>query len=270
MFNSVHNKRTTLAESYKTKSEEARKSARRIGNNTFRHVETIDGETFDVVRLHWTDVVKVSKRDGRMILNTGGFRTATTKGRINDHSQRVFYVYSERGAWFVQERKRWNETEKTWEEIQDPFAAGRCVPFFDGITVPDCFDAPEAETRGRKKEAREIARKISALVAPLKTAAAPLPEIGDCLFCQINAGGDGANGKNVGTDCLASHVAERYLHGALCVAAFRWAGWTETRMHYAFHPPGGAFAYWNAAATVRRYLRAHVHALPVLEDGGAE
>lgn len=52
---------------------------------------------------HNTDVVRVSK-DGTVTLNSGGYRTATTKLAMNQVSNQYgygFQVYQDKGAWFV-------------------------------------------------------------------------------------------------------------------------------------------------------------------------
>lgn len=52
---------------------------------------------------HNTDVVRVSK-DGKVTLNSGGYRTATTKLAINQVSNQYGYgfnVYQANGQWYV-------------------------------------------------------------------------------------------------------------------------------------------------------------------------
>lgn len=52
---------------------------------------------------HSTEVVKVAM-DGTVTLNTGGWRTATTKARMNQAANEFglsFSVYQEKGDWFV-------------------------------------------------------------------------------------------------------------------------------------------------------------------------
>jgi hypothetical protein len=55
------------------------KEGRKIGNNTtlIRH----DNDTISA-RLHYTDIVTYH-RDGRIIVNTGGYNTNTTRHRLN-------------------------------------------------------------------------------------------------------------------------------------------------------------------------------------------
>jgi len=77
----------------------------RIGKaNTYKH---IDGYGYTAIKYHDTDVVRYKRDMGReeVILNSGDWRTVTTKNRMNQASNefdlgyRVFQLDSE---WFVQ------------------------------------------------------------------------------------------------------------------------------------------------------------------------
>jgi hypothetical protein len=59
------------------------KSAVRLGNNTYlEQIISSQGQLAITVRLHNTNIV-IFHHDGRVTLHTGGYRTVTTKGRIN-------------------------------------------------------------------------------------------------------------------------------------------------------------------------------------------
>lgn len=68
---------------------------KKVANNT-RLVE-VDGNKIGV-RLHSTNVV-VFCRDGCVVLNSGGWRTVTTKARINSYAP--CQVYQRQGQWRV-------------------------------------------------------------------------------------------------------------------------------------------------------------------------
>jgi hypothetical protein len=64
---------------------------------------TVTNDRFLTVRYHETDVVHVT--DNKIILNTGGWRTVTTKARMNQTSHMYnlgFYVYQRNHEWFVE------------------------------------------------------------------------------------------------------------------------------------------------------------------------
>ena len=71
------------------------KMQRKIANNTY--LVEIDAHAI-AVRLHATNVVTYH-RDGRIILNTGGWRTSTTKTRLNDYSPAR--ISQRKGEWFA-------------------------------------------------------------------------------------------------------------------------------------------------------------------------
>lgn len=61
-----------------------------------------DGQ-FCAIRYHATDVVKFN--DKEIILNSGGWRTNTTKTRMNQTSNEFglgFRVFQEKGYWWVE------------------------------------------------------------------------------------------------------------------------------------------------------------------------
>ncbi len=70
------------------------RQSRKVGNNTYleRYSDYI------AVRLHWTEVVRYLP-NGDVQLNSGGYRTATTKARINEFSPAS--VYQRDFQWFV-------------------------------------------------------------------------------------------------------------------------------------------------------------------------
>lgn len=70
------------------------RDSRKLGNNTY--LERIDADTVGI-RLHRTYVVTL--HDGRFSLDSGGWRTPTTKSRMNDYAP--CRVVQERGEWWV-------------------------------------------------------------------------------------------------------------------------------------------------------------------------
>ncbi len=76
-------------------SEARSKSAGKpIGNNT----RLFDRGTHVAIRLHATDVVELYP-NGDVVLNSGGWRTVTTKARMNEYAPCV--ITQKNGDWFV-------------------------------------------------------------------------------------------------------------------------------------------------------------------------
>lgn len=84
-------------------------NSRKIGNNTYleRHLNDI------TVKYHDTHVV-VYRANGDIVLNSGGYQTATTKDRMNLHT--TARITQTGGVWFV-----------TWGD--------RVRMFFDGMVL---------------------------------------------------------------------------------------------------------------------------------------
>ena len=65
---------------------------------------TVDPDGTRTVRLHRTDIVKVSP-NGDIVLNSGGWQTVTTKARINQVASEWelgFVVYQDNFQWWIQ------------------------------------------------------------------------------------------------------------------------------------------------------------------------
>jgi hypothetical protein len=73
-----------------------KQKARKIGNNTYAEIESDNSVS---VRLHGTAVVRFYP-NGLVKLNSGGWRTSTTKNRINKYSP--VKVYQKKYEWYLQ------------------------------------------------------------------------------------------------------------------------------------------------------------------------
>ena len=74
-----------------------KQKARKIGNNTYAEIESDNSVS---VRLHGTAVVRFYP-NGLVKLNSGGWRTSTTKNRINKYSP--VKVYQKKYEWYLQD-----------------------------------------------------------------------------------------------------------------------------------------------------------------------
>lgn len=72
------------------------RESRKVGNNTY--AERL-GDGVIGIRLHQTHVVILSAT--RVVLNTGGWNTVTTKDRINTYLPQLWSLVQERGQWFL-------------------------------------------------------------------------------------------------------------------------------------------------------------------------
>jgi len=136
--------------------------------------------------------------NGNTVLTSGGWRTYTTKERLN----RKYRVWSEKGIWYIKEP-----------------ATGNTLEFFDGIT----FDGSgklvgEAKTIDHVR-IKAVKKKIAAYIKLVDDLIQiPIPDDGDCWNCRFNFG----NGS-----CLESHLEEKYIHGSVIYRALEEKGYRD-------------------------------------------
>ncbi|KKK93888.1 hypothetical protein LCGC14_2688360, partial [marine sediment metagenome] len=162
---------------------------RNIANNT--RLERRSGSI--ALRYHATDVVTYHL-DGSLTLDSGGWRTTTTKERINWALPRGLHLRRDKGVWFV---------GSSWFDNGIPFADGMRIGPRGGITG--------AKTDTPSKD-RAIKRRVQAF-AQLCADALPLPKPsnGDCWFCyMVTENGQTLGDRSHEADHLDSHMEESY------------------------------------------------------------
>jgi len=203
-------------------SVEAVKS-RKVANNTY---EWFDNKGNRHIRLHMTDIVTF-KPNGDIVLNSGGWRTVTTKARMN-HFARV-RIYSDRGTWYVQQ-------------------ADSSVPFVDGMVLPN-GKLPKLTKTAQATVKREAKLKaaITKFVAGLdKLDTMPIPDGGDCWLCIM---------PHSGTEHLRQHIRENYLHGTLLFIAYRATGRSEFAFAWAARRWGDSWSLNETKRALRNYMK---------------
>ena len=164
--------------------EEAReylgaKDGRPVANNT--RVERREGGAI-AIRLHGTDVVTY-RPDGSAVLNTGSWRTVTTKDRINTYAPAGVRVYSDRGAWKLY---REGQVVCRFEDGLIVDASGRPV------NAPQ--DEPSAAEIQRKVD-RAVRAYIKGYAAAMAAGEIPQPGNGDCWGCLFHDTRDAEQAK---------------------------------------------------------------------------
>lgn len=188
------------------------KDNRKLGNNTY--AERRNGDAI-AIRLHQTDILTFHA-DGRIVANTGGWKTRTTKDRLNQYLPDT--ISQHRGKWTV-----------------------RGLEFADGMTWhPDGTITGAASENDSKEETalrKEIDRYCKSLVAALPL---PTPGAGDCFYCQFTEEKTalplGEVSKN--TDHLREHLKENYFVPSMVWRALEFCG---------CNPQGGGCAWFQAA-----------------------
>lgn len=140
------------------------RESKKIGNNTFlkrRRCESV------ALMLHTTDII-TWKPDGTTVIDSGGWKTATTKARLNDYLPDGFRINQDGGVWY-------------WGDWRTPKAER--VPFTDGDSVKcgRLFSQATPDSTAAEKKLRKRILQYSKDIA----AALPLekPSGGDCWTC---------------------------------------------------------------------------------------
>lgn len=169
------------------------KSSKIIGANTVEYVRE-NGDR--VIRLHHTDIVTF-KPNSDIVLNSGGWKTPTTKDRMNSASPKI-NVQQRNSVWFL--------------------GGGDDYPFADGITIhPDGNVTGEGpDPKKTLKLKAKIKEYVAEFMAALELREIPQPSGGDCWACCMK------NDKGetvIGSDHILGHIKEKYYVPSLLMTA---------------------------------------------------
>lgn len=186
--------------------EDKVQSSRIIGNNTLRIIYK-DGT--EAIRFHSTDIL--SEKDGVVTLNSGGWKTATTKDRINSflrHFDVPFYIQQRNHQWFI--------------------AQG---VFYDGMQFRN-DEQISPVVKDDADERNKMLKRISKYCALITKDNLPFPDSGDCWYCLMTTKDSGKTLGDVSGDYshLISHLEEGYVVGSLLVNAMREAGYRDKQI----------------------------------------
>ena len=180
----------TFAEAQAVLATARRPAGKPIGHNT-RLVALGDGAIG--VRFH-TIIVVTFKPDGTIVLDSGGWRTFTTRDRINKCIP-FGLVWQKAFVWY------YGLGEKTWV-----FADGMTLGERKVVSGADLF----VPAKKRDPFPNKVKRFARGFVEALRVGKIGPPDLGDCLFCRTVL---------VGADHLVSHVVESYYVPSLVVRA---------------------------------------------------
>lgn len=237
--------RTNLSDSFRQVPVPFQGKPRIVAPNTFAYT---NAEGNEVIRLHLTDIIEKLPGD-RVKVSSGGWKTMTTKARLNAFMPNGYRVWSGRGTWEVHHN-------------------GDKVPFVDGMTLPDAFTGNERAVAERVGASdAKLKEQIKAFVLKSLPSNKPIPQPsnGDCWYClmfdkeepvgdQKYLGNDSEKPARVrNSDHLLQHIKEGYMTGSLVVNAMRDAGFKDVGISlicYSSRPD-----YNRVRRVVRRYLQ---------------
>ena len=158
------------------------------------------------LKYHATDVVTYHP-DGSISLDSGGWKTQTTKRRINDYTD--MRVFPDKGVWYVGKKGDiWH-----WEPGEHDFVFQDNMRVMPDWSVKYQFEPPDAkEIEKLRKSIARYARKFADNLVGIG-----LPDAGDCWFCYMNFDGE----ETTNHSHLIDHIEEDYFVPSLLFRALR-------------------------------------------------
>lgn len=185
-----------------------------VANNTVEYFKPT-GER--VIRLHEIDILTFDP-DGTITFDSGGWKTVTTKDRMNAFQNQV-HIMQHNSIWYVQvPDSGWNLEGAT--------------PYFDGMKIKThkITNRLDGDPIG---ETKKLIKKINAYCKEIRDMRVlPEPSNKDCWYCLFKT----QDGKPAfsGKEHLINHLDEKYVHGSLIRNALMSAGYKD---------PGFIFQY---------------------------
>lgn len=189
------------------------KLSRKVGNNTYLVRNSgVPGDSIHL-KLHNTYIM-TWYADGRIELNTGGWRTVTTKARINEHLS-GYSLSQDRGVWYLSQHL---DAAPYWKTL-GVFADGLTIHADDTITGMEPLDAAKEANKLRSR-VHKFARSY---MEAFRNGKVPAPGPGDCFYCGMHTVEDH---KPLGEamrdkDHILSHMEEKYFVPSLLSNAFK-------------------------------------------------
>jgi hypothetical protein len=161
-----------------------------------------------------TTIIKIHK-DNTYELNADGFRTATTKERLNTFSPAS--IYQKRGVWFFN---------------YNPIAENEDATFFDGAIVNSSGQLinrtdDSAELEKYKRLDRMINKYIRGFADDAIANGLKNPGGGDCLLCQMFSQASEISATLKDVDHVYSHLEEQYFVPSLLFWALKVKGYSN-------------------------------------------
>jgi hypothetical protein len=199
-------------EMMKTATDRGWGKRRKLANNTYLEWRgSVDDPNSNIaIKLHNTDIVTLHP-DGSMVLNSGGWRTVTTKERINRYLPHNWRLFQEKGIWYMHQIGVNHYPAKVKEA--PVFKDGMMITN-EGVLV-GCSNPQEVRrTVALNKRINEYA---STYAFKLVNGELKAPGSGDCMFCQMNI----PNDHGASSDHYREHVNQKYYVPSLLINALK-------------------------------------------------
>lgn len=158
-----------------------------------------------IMRLVDTDIITWHP-DGRIVLNTGGWHTVTTKRRMNYYIDDAV-IYQEKNVWYLAPR---TAPGKAYNWDHPIFFAEGITLHADG-TITGAANQEEADAI--KRLAKQINKYSAEYASAMLNCKIPVPSTADCMDCSYD--------WMSSNDHLISHLDESYYVPSLLVNAIK-------------------------------------------------
>ncbi len=185
---------------------------RKVNNNTWLVSLGTDfgGHSVYGIKLHDTVIVEYSA-SGAITLDSGGWRTLTTRNRMNDYTDGIS-VQQRKHIWYV----------TAFGDQEYLFRDGICITATGAVLNTMTKEQWDEELK-LQKEINKYAQKFADAM-PVE-----LPSSGDCWYCSMVEEGTGRPWGDLSKDRdhLLSHIEEEYFVPSLALLALREAGYRD-------------------------------------------
>lgn len=215
---------------------------RKLGNNTYAQRDERDGSI--AIWLHSTPILTFNPA-GEVIAKTGGWKTVTTKARLNEFLPHGFRISQARGVWYWYQGAEWNSPR---------------VVFSDGDSISS--DGKLSTQAKPAEEKRQLAfrRQVNKFAALCESKLPlPMPSAGDCFYCQMTVSEGSDKGKSLGDASkdfshLKLHMDEGYVVPSMVLAALKEAGCGDLILAATFGQAGTLRFAGYVKRAVAKYL----------------
>jgi hypothetical protein len=168
------------------------KESRKIANNTY--LKALEGGAI-ALRLHETNILTFTP-DKKTVYNSGGWRTVTTKARMNEYGP--LSIRQEKGVWYI------------GDKVYQDGCYVKSGKVYGALPVK-AADKSKKDVKAIREYCREFMDEFFAYEIPA-------PSGGDCWGCYMKTE-NGERPLGRGGDHVRQHVREKYFVPSLLVAA---------------------------------------------------